>query len=79
MVDKIEKQLQKLSLKQKKNFENLIEQIISGNLNNLDVLKLKGRDDTYRVRKGNYRIIFLKSKDGTIKILAFENRSDQTY
>lgn len=79
MVDKIDKQLRKLSGKQQKVFKEFIEQIIAGNLNGLDVLKLKGRKDTFRVRQGGYRIIFQKLKSGDIQILAFENRSDKTY
>lgn len=79
MVDKIDKQLRKLSQKQRTQFANLIEQILAGKAGGFDILKLKGREDTYRVRKGNYRIIFRKVDNGEIKIIAFENRSDTTY
>lgn len=79
MVDRIDKQLRRLTLKQRQKFEKLIEQILSGDTRNLDVKKLKGRDDVYRVRKGNFRIIFRIEKSDHVKIIAFENRSDTTY
>jgi len=79
MVDQIDKQLRKLSPKPRKAFEKLIKQILSGNTKGLDVQKLKGRNDVYRVRKGEFRIIFRKSKRGAVNIIAFENRSDTTY
>lgn len=79
MVDKIDKQLRKLSSKQQKAFQKIITQIVSGQTKGLDILKLKGRDDIYRVRKGAFRIIFRKDKSDDVKIIAFENRSDTTY
>ena len=50
-----------------------------GSLKNFDVKKLRGRDDVFRARKGNLRIIFRKNKDGEIYILALERRSETTY
>lgn len=79
MVDKVDKQLKKLSKRQKVYFAQLIQSILKGQLASLDVVKLKGRNDVFRVRKGSYRIIFQKSKNSEVKILAFERRSDKTY
>lgn len=79
MVDRIDKQLKKLSEKQRRTFEKLIEQVLLGDTKKLDLKKLKGRDDVYRVRKGAFRIIFRKDESGDVKIIAFENRSDTTY
>ena len=78
MVDRIDKQLKKLSPKQRIAFQKLIEQIQAGDLQKLDVVKLIGYVDVFRVRKGEYRIIFRKLEN-EIKILAFEHRSDSTY
>ena len=42
----------------------------------LDVKKLKGHQNVYRLRSGNYRVIFEYSKDdGIIKILKIGKRS----
>lgn len=49
-----------------------------GALGNLQIKKLKGCEDIYRVRKGDLRIIFRKDHDD-IFILAIERRSDTTY
>jgi mRNA-degrading endonuclease RelE of RelBE toxin-antitoxin system len=77
MVDRIEKALNKLSDKEKKMLKKILQNIVKGELKDLDVKKLKGRDDIYRVRKGKMRIIFKKEKE--IKILTVERRSETTY
>ncbi len=77
-MDKIEKALKKLTEKEKKAVKNLLVRIEKGDFRNLDVKKLKGRDDIFRARKGGIRIIFRKSKED-IFILSIERRSDRTY
>ena len=77
-MDKIAKSLKKLLPKEKEKLKQLLEKINRGAFVNLDVVKLKGKHDIYRVRQGDLRIIFTRS-DETIKILAVERRSDTTY
>ena len=48
-------------------------------MESMDVKKLKARDDVYRARKGDLRVIFRRADDGQIFILAVERRSDTTY
>lgn len=79
MVDRIDKELRKLSPKLKKVFHELLQRIIAGNLAGLDVVKLKGSQDIFRVRKGSHRVIFQKKATGGINIIAFEHRSEATY
>lgn len=79
MVDRIRKSLGKLTPKERKVFMALLERIVSGRLSGLDVRKLHGTDDIYRVRKGAYRVIFRKGDDGEVYLLTFERRSDTTY
>ena len=79
MVDRIDKELGKLGKKQIDVFKKLLGMILAGNLTGLDVVKLKGHPDIYRVRKGTHRTIFTKDKDGLITVIAFEHRSDTTY
>lgn len=67
-MDKIAKALKKLSEKEKYIFKSLLLQIKSQQFDNLDIKKLKGRDDIYRVRKDKMRIIFIVNQ-GRIKIL----------
>ena len=49
-----------------------------GRLDGTDIKKLKGQKDIYRVRKGDMRIIFVKT-DFETYILAVERRTDTTY
>lgn len=79
-MDKIDKALKRLAPKELKQFKALLLQIQTGQLNTLDVKKLVGHADIYRVRKGKYRILFrMDDNKQTIKILALERRSDRTY
>ena len=77
-MDKIAKALNKLSIKEQKTVRTVLLKVKSGQFTELDIKKLKNRDDVYRVRKGGLRILFNRTKDG-IKILALERRSDKTY
>lgn len=79
MVDRIDKELRKLDPKRKQAFIELLLKIVSGNLQGLDVVKLKGSRDIFRVRKGSYRVICRKWETGKINIIAFEHRSESTY
>lgn len=79
MVDRIDKELGKLDAKRQKVFTELLARIIAGRLEGLDVVKLKGRADIFRVRKGSYRVIFRKLTNGETRIIAFEHRSESTY
>jgi len=76
--DKIEKALRKLSDKERLRLREILVAIKAGHLDGLDVVKLKGYDDIYRVRKRDIRIIFRRMKNRTI-ILTIERRSDTTY
>ena len=79
MVDRVEKILRKLDAEKRDVYENLIAQILTGRFDHLDLVKLKGRKDVFRVRKGSYRIIFRRDTQGTVTILDFERRSESTY
>jgi mRNA-degrading endonuclease RelE of RelBE toxin-antitoxin system len=78
-MDKIEKALDKLTKKEREKVKAMLEQVKQGNFRLLDVKKLKGRDDVFRVRKGDIRIIFRKDKKGNFFVLAIERKSDRTY
>ena len=77
-MDKIEKALNKLSSGERKKLKKILIQIDKKDFQNLDLKKLKGRNDVFRVRKSNIRIIFYKT-DNSIKILSIERRSSKTY
>lgn len=78
MVTKINKLLKKLSLKKREQIIKVTKKIITGKLDNLDVKKLKNKQNIYRVRVGSLRIIFYM-KNSDIRILEIEFKSDNTY
>jgi mRNA-degrading endonuclease RelE of RelBE toxin-antitoxin system len=77
-MDKIKKILEKLSAPERKVLKNLLAQLKADNLKGLDIKKLKGQINIFRVRKGKFRIIYQISAQ-KIKILYLERRCDHTY
>lgn len=77
-MDKIKKALKKLNSKERKKLKEILIQIDKGGFRELDLQKLKGRGDIFRVRKGDMRVIFRK-KNNSIMILALERRSSKIY
>jgi mRNA-degrading endonuclease RelE of RelBE toxin-antitoxin system len=78
MTDRITKVLSKMAAKERKKIEAVMDLVERGRLDGMDIKKLQGREDIYRVRKGDIRIIFLKT-DFETHILAVERRTDTTY
>ncbi|MCX6702530.1 MAG: type II toxin-antitoxin system RelE/ParE family toxin [Candidatus Wolfebacteria bacterium] len=78
-MDEIEKALKKLTSKEKSEVEKILRRLKDGNFIGLDVKKLKGREDVFRVRKGNVRIIYRVADSKEIYILAIERRAEKTY
>lgn len=77
-MGRIDKFLKRLSPSEQDKALFCLKSIISGNLMDLDVKKLKGQKYFYRVRSGNIRIIFTKKKDD-VRIIVIERRSSNTY
>ena len=78
MPDKLTKALNKLTRKEQERLKRILIFLKEGKLSGLDVKKLKGRIDIFRIRKGSMRIIFRKIGD-KIKILSLERRNSKTY
>lgn len=77
-MDKIEKGLRKFSKKERIWIKDILEKIITGNISDLDLKRLRGREDIFRIRRGKIRILFRKT--GTsVFILAIERRNETTY
>jgi len=71
MVDKIQKALDKFSEKEKKIVKDLFQKIKIGKAIGLDIKKLKGYESLYRLRSGDYRIIYEKI-DNILVIVFFD-------
>lgn len=78
-MDKIEKALRTLSVKERQRVKEILEQLGSGGAKNLDIKKLKGREDIFRVRKGTLRILYRLDDKKRIFLLAIERRKEDTY
>ena len=77
-MDKISKLLKKLSSRERERLQEILVLLVSGNTSSLDVKKLKGVNDVYRVRTGDLRIIFEKHGK-EILVLEVSRRNEDTY
>ena len=77
-MDRNAKFLKKLSQKEFVTLAEIIEKIKIQDTKSLDIVKLKGYQDVFRVRAGQIRIIFLATRD-KIEILEISRRSEKTY
>ncbi|MFH0854487.1 MAG: type II toxin-antitoxin system RelE/ParE family toxin [bacterium] len=78
-MDKISKALKRFSEEEQDKINRLLILIKNGAFSGLDLKKLKGRDDIFRIRKGKIRILYRIDDNNEIYILAIERRSDNTY
>ncbi len=77
-MDNIDKALKKLSPKEKVKVKSIIKALRSGRFDNLDIKKLKGTEDLFRVRKGRLRIIY-QIRDNHVFVLKLGYRKGDTY
>ncbi len=74
-MDNITKFIQKLSQKEQNTLIECILKIENNDIENQDIKKLSGFSDTYRFRKGKFRIVFIKSENHT-QIINISYRKD---
>ncbi len=77
-MHKIDKELAKLSKNERTMLLSTLTHIQAGNFAGLDMTKLTGSANIFRIRKGAMRIIFSISKNG-ISILDIGRRNEKTY
>ena len=68
----------KLSKKERKVISVILNKLIKEDFSSLNLKKLKGYDDIFRVRKSSLRIIFRQTKKD-IKLLSIDRRNEDTY
>lgn len=78
-MNKIDKYTKKLGKNERVAILEILEQIQEGIISGLDIKKLKGYDNYFRVRKGKTRIIFHLDINGQPVIKRVERRGDNTY
>ena len=74
----LKKLLSRFNRKEREIIELMIGKIISRNWDNLDIKKLKGYHDIFRLRKGDIRIIY-QIINKRVSILNIANRKETTY
>ncbi len=77
-MDKIDRALKRFSSKEIKQIKSILTRLTSKDLAGLNIKKLKNREDIFRLRKGDIRIIY-QVREGKIFVLAIERRSEKTY
>jgi mRNA-degrading endonuclease RelE of RelBE toxin-antitoxin system len=77
-MNKIDKFLIKIDKKTRLVIEEIILLIANNNLSMLDIKKLKGKGNIYRVRVGKIRVIFEHTKTVNI-IKSISYRDENTY
>lgn len=77
-MNKIDKFLLKLSLKERLIAQEVLDLVKSRRFDKLNIRKLKGFDDCYRVRRVKIRIIF-SMVEKEITIIKIDNRDNNTY
>lgn len=78
-MDKISKALKEFTEKERNQIKQILQKINLGDFKNLNIKKLKGRDDIFRVRYGKIRIIYRTDADKNIFVLVIGRRNDNTY
>lgn len=78
-MDRISKFLNKLSQKERSAVKDVLEKIKNGEIENIDIKKLKGADNCFRARKGEIRIIYRINEDHETVLLGIERKNDNTY
>ena len=69
----------RLQEKERKNVAEVLRKLNAGNFVNLDIKRLKGRKDIFRVRRRDVRIIYRIDENRKLFILKIERRSEKTY
>ncbi len=77
-MDKIDKFLSKLDRDDRLTVLDVLKLIREGKIADLNIKKLKGYENMFRVRVGRYRIIFIK-ENGIAEFIKISNRDDTTY
>jgi mRNA-degrading endonuclease RelE of RelBE toxin-antitoxin system len=78
-MDKITKALQKLSEKERQKVKTVLSRLLSGDTSDLDIKKLKDRNDIFRLQIRDLRIIYRTSPKEKIAVLMIARQNENTY
>ncbi len=77
-MDAIEKFMRRVVGKERAFINSAISRLIRREIVGMDIRKLKGNGDFFRVRSGDFRIIYTE-RNGKIIIIMVDRRSEDTY
>lgn len=77
-MDKIQKALAKLAKQHREIFDALMVKLMARDFLGLNMAKMKGYQDVYRVKHGRLRVIFRINQQGLF-VLEVGLRSEKTY
>ena len=78
MTDKIDKFLSKLSTKEVVFIEDIFFKLRNGKYTDLDIKKLEGQTNIFRVKKGQFRVIIQIDNFG-VHLINIARRNEKTY
>ena len=78
-MNKIDKFLKKLALAERLEIQRILELIIAQKWATLDIKKLKGTSNVYRVRKGKIRITYATNLSKDTHVMSIGRRNESTY
>ncbi len=76
---RFQKDFRKLETKEKNRITEKLSLLAAGHWEQLDIQKLKGAEDCYRLRSGNYRVLYNKRRDELIIILLSVRHRKESY
>ena len=77
-MDKVKKAIARLPKEHKAAFDALMLKLWARDLFGLNLIKLKGQKDIFRVKKGRVRVIFRMTNE-SLEVLEVDLRSEKTY
>lgn len=78
-MNALRKAIAKLTAKDRELVTEAIEKITKRSFEGLNVEKLKGTANAFRVRKGDFRILYYLKDNNEPMVIAIERRSEDTY
>lgn len=77
-MDRVKKFLKKLSPSDQEEIDDVLQKIEKGNIKDLNIKKLKGYKNLFRVRKGNIRIVF-SQEEKNFNVIFIGKRGESKY
>lgn len=77
-MDRVKKFLKKISPLERKNLDEILQRIEIGQLKGLDVKRMKGYKNVFRIRMNDIRVVF-SQEDGSFRVLFVGRRGNFRY